>query len=276
MKRGRGDIAVSALSRLAFPVGWDNPSQLRSCADHVFSQIDNVPDPATRAEIKIRVLSLRDVAGAWSADHAMMAAEALREVSRSDDPVGFASARITHAWLRLRHAEYREAIAEAEDALRIVLEHRCVDVIRAEWVLGWALFHAGEWGRMQSVVASAAAHANNNGNSRIEALFNTQLAWLHVECGEYDRARELCQSSLRDSEHLKHGVGVAMRQRDRSNVCGRASGAGRRIDACRHRAGLFPQENVSGGRSLEWPRSTRISSDSILLRPIAAPNGYCS
>jgi predicted ATPase len=211
MKQARTDIAVSALSRLAFPVGWDNPARLRSCADKVMAQIDKVEDPATRAEITLRALSLRDVSGTWNSDHAAMASEALKEMSGIDDPVRLACARITHSWLQLRHAKYGAVISEIEDALRVVLQHRCVEVIRAELVLAWALLHAGEWGRMYSVVTSAAAHANKQGNTRIEAIFKTQLAWLSVECGEYDNARELCSAALQRSVHTNQGLGSAMR-----------------------------------------------------------------
>ena len=104
-----------------------------------------------------------------------MASDALREMSGIDDPVRLACARITHSWLQLRHAKYGAVISEVEDALRVVLQHRCVEVIRAELVLGWALLHAGEWGRMYSVVTSAAAHANKQGNSRIEASLRLSL-----------------------------------------------------------------------------------------------------
>ena len=133
MKQGRSDIAVNALSRLAFPVGWDNPARLRSCADKVMAQIDKVDDPATRAEVKLRALSLRDVSGTWSADHAAMASDALREMSGIEDPVRLACARITHSWLQLRHAKYGAVISEVEDALRIVLQHRCVEVYAPSW-----------------------------------------------------------------------------------------------------------------------------------------------
>jgi hypothetical protein len=192
MKHGRGDVAVSVLARLALPIGWDNVARLRACADQVMSQIQNVHDDVTRAEITIRTLALVEAFGSWKKEDRVLADQALEEISRCDDPLRVACARISHAWLRLRDAEYQAAINEVEGALDIVLQHRAIDVVRGEWVLGWALLHTGEWGRMQSVAKSAAAHANKNGNSRIEALFTNQLAWLHVECGAFASAREMC------------------------------------------------------------------------------------
>ena len=49
---------------------------------------------------------------------------------------------------------------------------------------------------MRSVATSAAAHAAKNGNSKIEALFNTLLAWLHIESGAYESAENLCRRAV--------------------------------------------------------------------------------
>jgi hypothetical protein len=63
---------------------------------------------------------------------------------------------------------------------------------------------------MQSVVTAAAAHAKKNGSRRVEALFTMQLAWLHVECGDYESARNLCQQAFEASGEPTSGVGVVL------------------------------------------------------------------
>jgi hypothetical protein len=84
-------------------------------------------------------------------------------------------------------------------------------MMRAEWTLGWALLHAGQWGRMQSLATAAATHAQKNGSARIEALFKVQLAWLYVECGAYQSAQTLCRRAVELSGNPTRGVGVVMR-----------------------------------------------------------------
>ena len=54
------DIAVQAMSRLAFPVGWSNPARLSSLADKVMTQIDKIDDACKRAEVTIQALGLRE------------------------------------------------------------------------------------------------------------------------------------------------------------------------------------------------------------------------
>jgi hypothetical protein len=198
------------MSRLAFPLGWNNPDLLRSAADRVLAQADRMDNPLPKAEIILRALGLRDVTGAWEAKHTESAAAALEEIVAHGDPVQIASARVQFAYFQLRNSQYRTAIIALEKNLPIVLEHDAVDTIRAEWALGWGLLHFGEWGRMQSVVVAASTHARKNGNNRVEAMFQAQLAWLHVECGAFQSAHTLCASALELARNPERGVGVVM------------------------------------------------------------------
>jgi tetratricopeptide (TPR) repeat protein len=157
------------------------------------------------------VLALRDIGGGLSASDYASAADAMEQISRGADRIRIASARVQYAWFQLRNSD-ESAIADLEASLPVVLQDDPLDVIRAEWALGWALLHAGQWGRMQSVATAAAAHAQKNGSPRIEALFKVQLAWLHVECGAYQSAQTFCRRAVELSGNPTHGVGVVMCQ----------------------------------------------------------------
>lgn len=210
MKIGRTDLAIDALAWLAFPVGWDKPSQLSIASGRVLGHVETIEDPVARAEVTIRALAANNVAGAGKTEDLATAAEGFEEILKGGDPVKIASARIEYAFLRLRYSNYREVIGDIEQSLPLALEHSLIDVIRAEWSLSWALLHAGEWGRMQSVAEAAVEHARKNGNQRIEAIFLTLLAWLHVECGSNDTAQKLCQRVTRLAGNPGRGVGMAM------------------------------------------------------------------
>ena len=158
----------------------------------------------------IRVLGLRDIAGDWEPGDDATASRAMDDITHHGDPVRIASARIPYAWFGVRRSAYKEAIADVTHSLHVVLQHDPVDVVRAEWVLGWALLHDGQLGRMQSTAAGAAEHARKNGSCRIAALFDLQLAWLHVECGDYSSAKTLCDRALNALGRPARGVGVVM------------------------------------------------------------------
>ena len=211
MKHGRIGAAMQALARLAFPVGWEKPALLRSAAERAMTHVESIEDPGTRAEVAFRALALRDIGGGGlNATEYASAIDAFAQISREGDRVRIASARVQYAWFELRGSAYDNAIADLEESLPVVLQHEPLDVIRAEWALGWALLHAGQWGRMQSVATAASTHAQKNGSVRIEALFKIQLAWLHVECGAYQLAQTLCRQALELSGNPMSGVGVAM------------------------------------------------------------------
>jgi hypothetical protein len=209
VRHGRTDVAVSALAQLAFPVGWDNPSRLGLVSAALLKQIDKIEDPLTRAEITLRALALSDIAGTSTPNHSM-ATEALSKIERSEDPVRIASARISNAALRLQHSEYEGVISDLCQSLPVAMDQNSIDVIRAEWWLSWALLHAGQLGRGQSILTAALEHASQNGNRKIEALFTTQIAWLHVESGAYDQARSFCARRHELSSGSDGGVGTTM------------------------------------------------------------------
>ena len=210
IRYGRVDVAIQAMSHLAFPVGWNDPTRLPSIADRVLAQVDKIDDPIKRAEVTINALGLRDVAGVWKAEDSCRGVAALAEIVQGGDLVQIASAQTIAARFRLRNAEYKEAISTFEESLPLVMQHDVMDVMRAEWGLSWALLHAGQWGRMQSVATSAAGHAAKNANSKVEALFTSLLAWLHVESGAYESAESLCRRAFELTGNAERGVGVAM------------------------------------------------------------------
>ncbi len=113
----RVDIAIQAMSRLAFPVGWNDPTRLPSIADRVLAQVDKIDDPIKRAEVTINALGLRDVAGVWKAEDSCRAVAALAEIVQGGDLVQIASAQTIAARFRLRNAEYQEAISKFEESL---------------------------------------------------------------------------------------------------------------------------------------------------------------
>ncbi|HYI96833.1 MAG TPA: AAA family ATPase [Bryobacteraceae bacterium] len=210
MDLGRPDIAVNALNRLAFPVGWDNPSRLISAADRVLAHAGEIEDPVARAEVTIRALAMSDIAGSSDPNLLTSALEALQVILADRNPIRIASARIASALLRLRYSDYHGVIIDLEESLPVAMEHNLIDVIQAEYSLSWALLHAGQFGRMQSIASTGAEHARMNGAGRIEVLFLTQLAWLHVECGAFDSARELCLRVAALSGNPSAGIGSAM------------------------------------------------------------------
>ena len=210
MDVGRTDVAVNALTWLAFPVGWDNPARLSQAANRVLAHSVDIEDPVARAEVIIRALAMSDMAGSSDANQLPSALEALQTILADRDPVRIASARIASALLRLKYSDHEGVIMDLEESLPVAMDHNLIDVIQAEFCLSRALLYTGQWGRMKSIAETAAEHARKNGAGRIEVLFLTQLAWLHTEGGAYDSARELCLRVAGLSQHPSGGIGSVM------------------------------------------------------------------
>lgn len=195
MKSGETSRVVHALSRLAFPMIWDKLSRLRLASESVLTRASAIQDPVLRAELTLRAIALSDISGGDRTDYEKAEA-ALRQITAAGDPLKTASALIAGAGLRVNRSHYSDVIDGMEESLRLVLKHDMADVVRGRWWFSWALFHAGQWGRSQAIARVSIEHAQKSGNSQIEALFTTLMAWLHLESGAYDSAQSLCGRAL--------------------------------------------------------------------------------
>ena len=246
MRAQRIEVAAAALLKSAFPFSWAKVESLRSTAREVLRLRPEIQDALARAEITVRALMARAMAGGWRVSDSSECRIALETLTRENDTVEAASARISYAWFQLRESAYREAILGIQEALPTVREAgRFDDVLRAEMGLATALFHMGDWGRMRQVVNSIILSAAKRGNDAVECLFTYLLAWLHLECGASDWAINLCHHAEQLDERSGSVIGPVLG----NTIRGLAElGAGSAGDALRRFGDA--KEAASGGFDL--------------------------
>jgi tetratricopeptide (TPR) repeat protein len=77
----------------------------------------------------------------------------------------------------------------------------------SEYYRAWALLHQGRWGEMLRIVGEGAAGlemAERNEHRRWAVLFRLELAWLHEQAFDFERARELSEKAHEEARKIAH------------------------------------------------------------------------
>ena len=61
---------------------------------------------------------------------------------------------------------------------------------------GWALLYMGAWDEMRALIDASMKTTEQNGHRRLTLLFRLELAWLHEEAAEFEKAGSLCELAL--------------------------------------------------------------------------------
>ena len=68
------------------------------------------------------------------------------------------------------------------------------DALMCQFWHGWALLHMGAWGDMRTLIDESMIATERNGHRRLTLLFRLELAWLHEEAGEFEKARDVVRA----------------------------------------------------------------------------------
>lgn len=113
---------------------------------------------------------------------------------------------VRHAYFRCLQSAYDDGCAAATEAMRFALDAGDgFDYMLCQFFLAWGLLHAGRWGEMRTVLERGIRMAENNGHQLWATLFRLELAWLHGQAFDFERARQLCEVSLQQARRAENG-----------------------------------------------------------------------
>ncbi len=145
---------------------------------------------------------------AFRAEHVEACALALEVCRKADDRKLLALHVARFAYAHCLQGQYSAAIASAEEGLRLSREvGDAFDHLLCHFFCGWARLHAGRFGEMESSLTDAMAMAEKNGHRQWAALFRIELAQLHVELFEFERARELARPAVEEARRASEPTG---------------------------------------------------------------------
>jgi hypothetical protein len=97
-------------------------------------------------------------------------------------------------------SEYQKASESADEATGIALElSNAHTYLLSRYYRAWSLLHHGKWGELLRIVGERGdglQMAERNEHKRWAVLFRLELAWLHEQAFDFERARNCASSRL--------------------------------------------------------------------------------
>jgi DNA-binding winged helix-turn-helix (wHTH) protein/tetratricopeptide (TPR) repeat protein len=172
-----------------------------------------VTDSLLRAHVAGYAAYARLIWNKWSAEDAETCARTAAITRESGDMelYGFHVGRFVH--VQAMHGDYADAALTAQEGLRLAgAAADTYDALMCQFWHGWALLHMGAWGDMRTLIDESMVATERNGHSRLTLLFRLELAWLHEEAGEFEKARQLCELALAEAREVGYAFGELMGQ----------------------------------------------------------------
>src|SRR5262249_44263197 len=123
-------------------------------------------------------------------------------------------------FLQSLRAHYREACHAAAEGSQLALEAGdAYEFLLGQYFAAWAQLHLGRWGEMVQTLRGCLRMAEENGHRGWLSLFQLQLAWLHEQAFDYERARELGAEGFRNAQEVRYGLGQIKGQTLLGSAC---------------------------------------------------------
>jgi tetratricopeptide (TPR) repeat protein len=102
-------------------------------------------------------------------------------------------------------SDYGRTSRATEEAAQLALESSDAhSFLLSQFFQAWGLLHQGRWGEMRRILDHGLEMADRNEHHRWAVLYRLQLAWLHAEAFDFERAREMCEQAHEQARKIHH------------------------------------------------------------------------
>jgi class 3 adenylate cyclase/tetratricopeptide (TPR) repeat protein len=113
------------------------------------------------------------------------------------------------AIIAMWQGRYRDSLALAAEGVRIGREHRLlVPLLRCLWNEGVTRAGLGEFDAALAALEEGLALAERAGDERFTSRYVNTLAWLRIDCGDWDRGLALGLRALEMARRSRHATGL--------------------------------------------------------------------
>jgi DNA-binding winged helix-turn-helix (wHTH) protein len=206
--KGVTKYEVRALDNLATALSWIDREECLAAAKRSLALSDQLSDELLQAHARGCWGYWQVLFVDWADEHAKAVGEAADAARKAGDRsmLGLHLARCS--FMDCLRSEYRKASEAADEATGIALElSNAHTFLLSRYYRAWSLLHHGQWGDLLRIVGERGdglQMAERNEHKRWAVLFRLELAWLHEQAFDFERARELCQLSFEQARELVH------------------------------------------------------------------------
>jgi DNA-binding winged helix-turn-helix (wHTH) protein/tetratricopeptide (TPR) repeat protein len=197
-----GDLRneVTAFLELSRILAWMDSRKCRERAEQALMRAKVLGDPILQSIAEGIWGGMNLLFGPWRPEHARACYHAMELARATANPLVLHSRLTQHVYIETLASRYRHACLTAEEALALsrTLGDGYMFMI-GHYYYGLALLHSGDWGRLREISEeSRRAFERNCDDASLPLRLHSQIltAWLHVEAGDFESARVLCEEAL--------------------------------------------------------------------------------
>jgi tetratricopeptide (TPR) repeat protein len=207
-EQGQVDKEVKALLLLSSVLFWVDRERCLAAVEQAAALSHYLQDELLRAHTRGYCghwnLNLRG----WRDEDAEAFVEALQAARRANHRALLSLYLVRNAYHQCMRSDYEAACRAAEEGMQLALEvGDAFDYLVGKFFWAWALLHRGQWREMRHVLGQGMEMAQKNGHHLWTMLFQIEVAWLHQQAFDFERARELCEPVLQHAQAAPQETG---------------------------------------------------------------------
>src|SRR5262249_20440952 len=200
-----GDPAREAGARLhqAAGLAWFDSEGCLAAVDRAAALACDLDDVGLAADTSAWSAYCHLILVGWSDEQAERVSNAvatLRQAGKGGMP---STHVVRYGWVETLRSDYGAASRTVADGISRALEEGAsFEYLVGEFFRSWALLHAGRWDEMRRVLHDGMRIAARNGQRLWKVLFRLELAWLHEQALDFERARDLAAHAVEQADRM--------------------------------------------------------------------------
>jgi DNA-binding winged helix-turn-helix (wHTH) protein/tetratricopeptide (TPR) repeat protein len=200
-----GNPAAEAGARLhqAAALAWFDSERSLAAADRAAALARDLDDVRLAADTSAWSAYWHLIWVGWRDDQAERVADAVATLRQVGHGVMPSTHVVRYGWIETLRSDYGAASRTIEDGVALALEEGAsFEYLVGEFFRSWALLHAGRWDEMRRVLHDGMRIAARNGQRLWKVLFRLELAWLHEQALDFERARDLAAHAVEQADRM--------------------------------------------------------------------------
>jgi DNA-binding winged helix-turn-helix (wHTH) protein/tetratricopeptide (TPR) repeat protein len=200
-----GQPPVEAGARLheAAALSWFDSTRCLVAVDRAVELVRGLDDAGLAADTAAWSAYWHLIWVGWRDEQAQRCADAVETLRHARGGHAPSTHVVRYSLVECLRSDYAASAQTAEEGVATALrEGASFEYLLGEFFWSWALLHAGRWDEMRHVLHDGMRIAARNGQPRWKVLFRLELAWLHDQAFDFERARELAAYAVERADRL--------------------------------------------------------------------------
>jgi DNA-binding winged helix-turn-helix (wHTH) protein/tetratricopeptide (TPR) repeat protein len=200
-----GDPGGEASARLhqAAALAWFDSERCLAAVDRAAELARDLGDVGLAADTSAWSAYWHLIWVGWSHDQAERVASAVATLRKEAKGIMSSTHVVRYGWIQTLRSDYGAGSQTVGDGIALALEEGAsFDYLVGEFFRSWALLHAGRWDEMRRVLHDGMHIAARNGQRLWKVLYRLELAWLHEQALDFERARDLAAHAVEQADRM--------------------------------------------------------------------------